>query len=51
MESDRRYYARRAAQEALAAERAVTDAARARRLMLAANYRARLDALERVAIV
>jgi hypothetical protein len=39
MESDFRYYQRRAAAEWAAAERAVTPQARARRLHLAQTYR------------
>jgi hypothetical protein len=38
MESDLRYYSRRAAEEALAASRAITDAARVRRQQLADTY-------------
>lgn len=45
MESDFRYYTRRAAAEALAAQRAVTPEARARRSMLAESYREKLRAL------
>jgi hypothetical protein len=45
MESDVRYYARRAAAETLAAERALTPEARARRSMLAESYREKLRAL------
>ena len=46
MESDIRYYRRRANEEMAAANRAVTDAARARRLQLADLYAQRLAALE-----
>lgn len=45
MESNVRYYARRAAAEALAAQRAVTPEARARRSMLAESYLEKLRAL------
>lgn len=45
MESDRRYYARRASAETLAAARAITLEARERRLLLAETYRRRLEAL------
>jgi hypothetical protein len=45
MESNLRYYARRAAAETLAAERAITPEARARRSMLAESYREKLRAL------
>jgi hypothetical protein len=45
MESDLRYYARRASEEARAAARSVTPAARARRLMLAAQFSRRLAEL------
>ena len=38
MESDARYYARRAVEEKIAASRAVTDAARKRREWLAASF-------------
>lgn len=37
-ESDHRYYSRRAAEERLAARRSVTDAARERHEMLAAEF-------------
>ena len=43
MESDRRYYERRLKAEALAAERALTDAARQRRLRLVASYQQKLE--------
>ena len=42
MESDLRYYARRAAQEHVAARHAVTSEARQRRLALAASFEAKL---------
>lgn len=45
MESDVRYYTRRAAAETLAAQRALTPEARARRVMLAESYREKLRAL------
>jgi hypothetical protein len=45
LESDYRYFARRAAIEAAAAMRAVTPAARERRLQLAKSYEDRLRAL------
>ena len=45
MESDLRYYARRAAAERQAAARAVTSEARERRLTLAAGFMRKLDAL------
>lgn len=45
MESDLRYYMRRAAEESLAAQRAVTDQARARRQMLAARFQNRVAEL------
>jgi hypothetical protein len=45
LESDYRYFARRAAIEAAAAMRAVTPAARERRLQLAKSYSERLRAL------
>jgi len=43
MESDRRYYERRMKTETLAAERALTDAARQRRLRLVASFRQKLE--------
>ncbi len=46
MESDVRYYRRRAYEEMAAATRAVTDAARGRRLQLVDLYIQRLEALE-----
>ncbi|WP_181814768.1 hypothetical protein [Sphingomonas aracearum] len=45
MESDNRYYARRAAEEYVAARRAITEEARNRRLALAASFEAKLAAL------
>jgi hypothetical protein len=42
MESDERFYRRRAAEELAAASRAVTDAARDRRVQLAQSFLARL---------
>jgi hypothetical protein len=45
VESDIRYYTRRAAAEMLAARRAVTPAARERRIMLAESYQEKLRAL------
>jgi len=45
MESDVRYYARRAAQERVAARNAVTLEARNRRLALAAKFQARVTEL------
>ena len=47
MEPDERYFRRRASEELAAARRAVTDAARERRLMLANSFLQRLDAAER----
>jgi hypothetical protein len=46
MESDVRYYARRVAQERIAAKNAVTAEARARRLDLAEKFEAKLAQLE-----
>lgn len=46
MESDIRYYRRRACEEMAAASRAVTDAARDRRLQLVDLYIQRLKALK-----
>lgn len=43
MESDERFYRRRAAEELAAASRAVTDAARERREQLAQIFLARLN--------
>jgi hypothetical protein len=45
MESDIRFYARRAAQEQLAAKNAVSSEARQRRLELAAKFQAKLAQL------
>lgn len=45
MESNVRYYTRRAAAETLAAQRAVTPEARARRVTLAESYLQKLRAL------
>lgn len=45
MESDLRYYSRRAAEEALAAQRAVTEQARERRAFLAAQFLTRVREL------
>lgn len=45
MESDLRYYTRRLDAERLAAARAVTTAARERRLMLVASYQRKIEAL------
>lgn len=45
MESDVRYYRRRASEEFAAASRAVTEAARDRRLQLVGTYLERLKAL------
>jgi hypothetical protein len=46
MESDERFYRRRAAEELAAASRAVTDAARDRRVQLAQSFLARLGDAE-----
>lgn len=46
METDERYFRRRASEELAAARRAVTDAARERRLMLAGVFLGRLKAAE-----
>lgn len=43
MEPDERYFRRRASEELAAARRAVTDAARERRLMLAGKFLERLE--------
>lgn len=45
MEPDARYYRRRACEEFAGASRAVTEAARERRLQLLDSYLARLEAL------
>lgn len=44
MESDLRYYSRRAVEERMAAQRAVTETARAWHAKLAAEYAQRADA-------
>jgi hypothetical protein len=46
LESDARYYRRRAGEELLAADRAVTEAARERRLQLVGLYLDKLRALD-----
>jgi hypothetical protein len=46
MEPDDRYYRRRAAEELAAASRAVTDAARERRVQLAQSFLSRLKGAE-----
>ena len=46
MEPDERYFRRRASEELAAARRAVTDAARDRRLMLAGKFLERLESAE-----
>ncbi|MES2326509.1 MAG: hypothetical protein V4499_04155 [Pseudomonadota bacterium] len=46
METDQRYFRRRASEELAAARRAVTDAARERRLMLADSFLERLKTVE-----
>lgn len=46
MEPDERYFRRRASEELAAARRAVTDAARERRLMLADSFLERLKSVE-----
>jgi hypothetical protein len=46
VESDIRYYRRRACEEMAAASRAVTEAARERRLQLVDHYVQRLEALK-----
>ena len=46
MEPDDRYFRRRASEELAAARRAVTDAARERRLMLAGKFLERLESVE-----
>jgi hypothetical protein len=45
MESDIRYYSRRATEEALAASRAVTEQARLRRLQLAESFKRKVQSL------
>ena len=47
VESDLRYYQRRAAEERAWASRAVTEAARARRLFLADRFQSRVAELHR----
>jgi hypothetical protein len=47
VESDIRFYRRRASEELAAASRAVTEAARERRMMLAGLFLDRLKGLER----
>jgi hypothetical protein len=46
VETDQRYFRRRASEELAAARRAVTDAARERRLMLADSFLERLKTVE-----
>ena len=46
MDSDERFFRRRASEELAAARRAVTDEARERRLMLAGIFLERLKAME-----
>lgn len=46
MEPDERYFRRRASEELAAARRAVTDAARERRLMLADSFLQQLKSVE-----
>jgi hypothetical protein len=46
VESDIRYYQRRAREEMIAADRAVTEAARQRRLQLASMFVQRLEELD-----
>ena len=46
LEPDERYFRRRASEELAAARRAVTDAARERRLILAGKFLERLKAVE-----
>lgn len=46
VEPDERYFRRRASEELAAARRAVTDAARERRLMLADSFLERLKSVE-----
>lgn len=46
MEPDERYFRRRASEELAAARRAVTDAARERRLILAGKFLERLKSAE-----
>ena len=51
MESDIRFYRRRANEELAAADRAVTEAARARRIQLAGAFLQRLKAVEAEALL
>ena len=51
MESDIRFYRRRANEELAAADRAVTDAARQRRIHLAGSFLHRLKAVEAEAML
>ena len=51
MEPDDRYYRRRAAEELAAASRAVTEAARDRRVQLAQTFLNRLNERERSAML
>ena len=51
MEPDERYFRRRASEELAAARRAVTDAARERRLMLADSFLERLRSVEAGCVV
>lgn len=46
LEPDERYFRRRASEELAAASRAVTDAARERRMMLASTFLERLKTVE-----
>ena len=46
VEPDERYFRRRASEELAAARRAVTDAARERRLILAGKFLERLNSVE-----
>ena len=48
IESDARFFRRRASEELAAADRAVTEAARERRLQLARSFMFRLEQIERV---
>jgi hypothetical protein len=51
MEPDERFYRRRAAEELAAAARAVTEAARDRRVQLAQTFLSRLNAAEASAML
>jgi hypothetical protein len=51
VEPDERYFRRRASEELAAARRAVTDAARERRLMLADSFLERLRSVEAGCVV